>query len=52
LSDPAAFEIDVTWDPKPSAVGALNAIVNQTTPISLLGRKTLEEWKAYCRLSP
>ena len=51
LDDPAAFEIDVTWDPKPSAVAALNAIVNQTTPIALSPRKTLDDWKAYCRQS-
>lgn len=51
LADPAAFEIDVTWDPKPSAVAALNAIVNQTTPIALSPRKTLDDWKAYCRQS-
>jgi hypothetical protein len=49
LEDPAAFEIDVTWDPKPSAVAALNAIVNQTTPIAVSRRKTLDEWKTYCR---
>jgi hypothetical protein len=51
LADPAAFEIDVTWDPKPSAVAALNAIVNQTTPIAISPRKTLDDWKAYCRQS-
>ena len=51
LDDPAAFEIDVTWDPKPTAVAAINAIVNQTTPIALSPRKTLDEWKAYCRQS-
>ena len=50
LDDPAAFEIDVTWDPKPSAVAALNAIVNQTTPMAP-SRKTLDDWKAYCRQS-
>ena len=43
LADPAAFEIDVTWDPKPSAVAALNAIVYQTTPVALSPRKSLEE---------
>ena len=51
LADPAAFEIDVTWDPKPSAVAALNAIVNQTTPMARSSRKSLDEWKAYCRQS-
>jgi hypothetical protein len=50
LADPAAFEIDVTWDPKPSAVAALNAIVNQTTPMAP-SPKTLNDWKAYCRQS-
>ncbi len=50
LADPAAFEIDVTWDPKPSAVAALNAIVNQTTPMAP-SPKTLDDWKTYCRQS-
>ena len=49
LSDPAAFEIDVTWDPKPRAVAAVRAIANQITPISLAPRKTIEESKEYCR---
>jgi hypothetical protein len=51
LSDPAAFEIDVTWDPKPRAMAALRAIATQTTPISITPRKTMEESKAYCEQS-
>ena len=49
LSDPEAFEIDVTWDPKPRAMAAVRAIATQTTPISITARKTMEEWKEYCR---
>ncbi|MSV33981.1 MAG: hypothetical protein EXQ47_00055 [Bryobacterales bacterium] len=49
LSDPAAFEIDVTWDPKPRAMAAVRAIATQTTPISIAPRKTIDEWKDYCR---
>jgi hypothetical protein len=53
LADPPVVDIDITWDPKPSAVAALNAIVNNTTPMQATSigaspRKTLEEWKAYC----
>jgi hypothetical protein len=48
LADPSVTDIDVTWDPKLSAVAALNAIVNQTTPMTSLPRRTLEEWKSYC----
>ena len=49
LSDPAAFEIDVTWDPKPRAMAAVRAIATQTTPISLAPRRTIDDWKEYCR---
>jgi hypothetical protein len=49
LGDPAITDIDVTWDPKLSAVAALNAIVNHTTPMARPDRRTLEEWKSYCR---
>ncbi len=49
LSDPAAFEIDVTWDPKPRAMAAVRAIATHTTPISIAPRKSIDEWKDYCR---
>jgi hypothetical protein len=48
LADPAVVDIDVTWDPKLSAMAALNAIANHATPLTELPRKSLEEWKAYC----
>jgi hypothetical protein len=48
LADPAITDIDITWDPKLSAMAALNAIVNQTTPMTSLPRRTIEEWKSYC----
>jgi hypothetical protein len=48
LADPAITDIDVTWDPKLSAVAAMGAIVNQTTPMTSVPRRTIEEWKAYC----
>jgi hypothetical protein len=51
LSDPSVTDIDVTWDPKLSAMAALTAIVNQTTPMTSLPRRTLEEWKGYCAQS-
>jgi hypothetical protein len=41
-------DIDVTWDPKLSAMAALNAIANKATPLTELPRKSLDEWKAYC----
>jgi len=49
LADPAVVDIDVTWDPKLSAMVALNAIANHATPLAELPRKSLDEWKAYCR---
>jgi len=49
LTDPAVVDIDVTWDPKLSAMVALNAIANQTTPLADLPRKSLDDWQAYCR---
>ncbi len=48
LADPAVVDIDVTWDPKLSAMVALNAIANHATPLAELPRKSLDEWKAYC----
>jgi len=48
LADPAVVDIDVTWDPKLSAMVALNAIANHATPLAQLPRKSLDEWKAYC----
>jgi hypothetical protein len=48
LADPAVVDIDVTWDPKLSAMVALNAITNHATPLAELPRKSLDEWKAYC----
>ncbi len=48
LDDPAVVDIDVTWDPKLSAMVALNAIANHATPLAELPRKSLDEWKAYC----
>ena len=48
LADPAVVDIDVTWDPKLSAMVALNAIANHATPLTELPRKSLDEWKAYC----
>lgn len=48
LADPAVTDIDVTWDPKLSAMAALNAIVNGTTPLMSQPRRTIEEWKSYC----
>ena len=51
LADPAVTDIDVTWDPKLSAMAALNAIANQTTPMTSLPRRTIDEWKAYCGLA-
>jgi len=48
LDDPAVVDIDVTWDPKPSAIAALNAIVNKTSPVAAAQKKTVAEWKAYC----
>ena len=48
LADPAVVDIDVTWDPKLSAMVALNAIANHATPLSELPRISLDEWKAYC----
>jgi len=51
LSDPAVTDIDVTWDPKPSAMAALNAIVNQITPMTERASKPIDEWKAYCNAS-
>jgi len=49
LADPAVVDIDVTWDPKLSATVALAAIANRATPLAELPRKSLDEWKAYCR---
>ena len=48
LADPAVVDIDVTWDPKLSAMVALNAIANNATPLAELPRRSLDEWKAYC----
>ena len=48
LADPAVVDIDVTWDPKLSAMVALNAIASHATPLAQLPRKSLDEWKAYC----
>ncbi len=48
LADPAVVDIDVTWDPKLSAMVALNAITNHATPLAELPRISLDEWKAYC----
>jgi hypothetical protein len=48
LADPAVVDIDVTWDPKLSAMVALSAIANHATPLAELPRKSLDEWKAYC----
>ena len=48
LADPAVVDIDVTWDPKLSAMVALNAISNHATPLAELPAKSLDEWKAYC----
>lgn len=48
LADPAVVDIDVTWDPKLSAMVALNAIANHATPLAELPRKSLDEWRAYC----
>jgi hypothetical protein len=48
LTDPAVTDIDVTWDPKLSAMVALNAIANHATPLAELPRTSLDEWKAYC----
>jgi hypothetical protein len=48
LADPAITDIDVTWDPKQSAVWAMTAIVNKVTPLTTLPPKTIEEWKSYC----
>ena len=48
LADPAVVDIDVTWDPKLSAMVALNAIANHATPLAELPRISLDEWKAYC----
>lgn len=48
LADPAVVDIDVTWDPKLSAMVALNAITNHATPLAELPRISLEDWKAYC----
>ena len=48
LADPAVVDIDVTWDPKLSAMMALNAISNHATPLAELPKKSLDEWKAYC----
>jgi hypothetical protein len=48
LADPAVVDIDVTWDPKLSAMVALNAIVNKTTPLASSPRRSLDQWKAYC----
>ena len=48
LADPAVVDIDVTWDPKLSAMVALNAITNHATPLAELPRTSLDEWKAYC----
>ena len=48
LADPAVTDIDVTWDPKLSAVAAMSAIVNQATPMTSAPRRTIEEWKSYC----
>jgi len=48
LADPAVVDIDVTWDPKLSAMVALNAITNHATPLAELPRTSLDEWRAYC----
>jgi hypothetical protein len=48
LSDPAIVDIDVTWDPKLSAVRALHAIVNHTTPLAAEPAGSLQEWSSYC----
>jgi hypothetical protein len=48
LADPAVVDIDITWDPKLSAMVALNAIANRATPLAEMPRKSLDEWKAYC----
>ncbi len=48
LNDPAVLDIDVTWDPKFSAMSALNAIANHTSPLALPRMKTAEEWKQFC----
>ena len=49
LNDPAVTDIDVTWDPKLSAMSALNAIANHTTPLATPVKKTVGEWQDYCR---
>jgi len=49
LDDPTVVDIDVYYDPKPVAVSALGAIVEKRTPLSDLTRRTVDEWKAFCR---
>ena len=49
LNDPAVVDIDVTWDPKISAIIALSSIVDKTSPLAATRRKSVEEWKVYCQ---
>jgi len=49
IGDPIVLEIDISTNPSQHAMSALSAIVDKANPRSTAGRRTLDDWRAYCQ---